>query len=110
MSNIENTPMTFEDISSSSPKDKRKSASKEYGEGAFKNIDKVIKVISFLVSISTFLVSALIAVVLALYDSVFMIVSIGLLVFGILASLFLLFMIYAIGHIITQNKEILKRL
>lgn len=110
MSNIENNPMTFEDISSSTSVKKRKSASKEYGEGAFKNIDKVIKVISFLVSISTFLVSAVIAVVLALYDSVFLIISIGLLIFGILMALLLLFLIYGLGHIITQNKEILKRL
>lgn len=109
MSNTENE-IVFEDISSSSGKEKKESFVEEYTEGAFKNIDKVIKAISFLVSIGTFLVFAVIAAVLVIFDTVFLILAIGLLIFGILLSLMLLFLIYAIGHIITQNKEILKRL
>ena len=109
MSNEANE-MVFEDISSSSPYSKKKSAADVYAEGAFKNIDKVIKAISFLISIGTFLIFAGIALVLALFDSVFIILSIGLAIFGILFSLILLFLIYGLGHIITQNKEILKRL
>ncbi len=102
--------IVFEDISSSSPYSKKESIVEAYAEGAFKNIDKVIKVISFLISIATFLIFLGVAVVLALFDSVFILVSIGLAIFGILLSLILLFLIYGLGHIITQNKEILKRL
>ncbi len=109
MSNSENE-MVFEDISSSSPYAKKVSAAEVYAEGAFKNIDKVIKAISFLISIGTFLIFAGIAVALAIFDPVFIILSIGLAIFGILFSLILLFLIYGLGHIITQNKEILRRL
>ena len=108
--NSEANEMVFEDISSSSPRRKRESAAEVYAEGAFKNIDKVIKAISFLISIGTFLIFAGIAVVLALFDPIFTILSIGLAIFGILFSLILLFLIFGLGHIITQNKEILKRL
>ncbi len=103
----------YEDISSSSPyakKKKKSSAADLYAEGAFKNIDKVIKAISFLISIATFLIFVGIAVLLALFDPVFIILSIGLAIFGIILSLILLFLIYGLGHIITQNKEILRRL
>ena len=102
--------MVFEDISSSSPRVKKDKPSKVYAEGAFKNIDKVIKAISFLISIGTFLIFAGLAVLLAMFDSVFILISIGLAIFGIILSLILLFLIYGLGHIITQNKEILKRL
>ena len=49
--------MVYEDISSSSAKQKSKLiiASEAYGSGAFKHIDKVIKAISFIVSIGILL-------------------------------------------------------
>lgn len=103
--------MVFEDIKSSSNQKKRKPNTVDaYAEGAFKNIDKVIKVISFLVSIATFLIFAGVAVLLALFDPIFTVLSIGIAIFGIILSLILLFLIYGLGHIITQNNEILKRL
>lgn len=102
--------MEFEDISSSSPVVKKESLSKVYSEGALKHIDKVIKAISFFVSIGTFLIFAGVAVLLVMMDKVFLAVAIGIGVFGILVSLILLFLIYGLGHIITQNKEILKRM
>ena len=102
--------MVFEDISSSSSKMKRDTAASQYAEGAFKNIDKVIKAISFLLSIGTLLFFIAVAVILVLFDSIFLILAIGILIFGILLSLIMLFLIYGLGHIITQNKEILKRL
>ncbi len=102
--------IVYEDISSTSKKYKKQSAAEEYAEGAFKHIDKVVKAISFIVSIATFSVFAVIAVILYKIDSVFLILSVGLLIFGIVLSLILLFLIYALGHIITQNNDILKRL
>ena len=115
--NNTNNEIVFEDISSSTPADKRKKQLKKavkavdsYGEGAARNIDKVIKAISFIVAIGIFLLFAAVAVVLYLLDEMFTIVAIGVLVLGIVISLITLFIIYGIGHIITQNKEILKRL
>ena len=101
--------MVYEDISSSSVV-KKDSFAKTYSEGAFKHIDKVIKIISFFVSITTFFIFAGAAVVLVMIDKAFIAIAIGVGIFGILTSLILLFLIYGIGHIITQNKEILKRL
>ena len=113
----EENEVVFEDISSSSPADKRKKKIKKavkavdnYGDGAARNIDKVIKAISFIVAIGIFLLFAAIAAVLYLLDPMFTIVAIGVLVFGVVFSLIFLFLIYGLGHIITQNKEILKRL
>lgn len=101
--------MVFEDISSSSPQ-KIDLTAKKYADGAFKNIDKIVKAISFIVSISIFLVFAAVAAVLFLFDSIFLILSVGLVIFGAVLSLITLFLIYGMGHILTQNKEILKRL
>lgn len=115
ISNQENE-FVFEDISSSTPvykyKEKVEKAVKavdDYGEGAFKHIDKIIKVISFIVAIGIFLLFAAGAVVLYMLDKVFMLVAVGVLILGVVFSLISLFLIYAIGHIITQNKELLKR-
>jgi len=109
LSKKEKTEVVFEDIASYSTKAK-KSFSKEYAEGSFKNIDKVIKVIAFIVSICVFLVFAAIAAILILLDKMFLAVAVGVLVIGIVISLIFLYLIYGTGHIISQNKEILKRL
>ena len=107
----------YEDISSSSKGYKYKSKLKQipksldkYGDGALTKIDKVIKIISFVVAISIALVFALIAIALLLIDKVFLLLAIGVLIIGIALALIALFLIYGLGHIITQNNEILKRL
>lgn len=107
----------YEDISSSSTAYKYKNKLKKipkaidkYGDGAFTKIDKVIKIISFIVAISIVLVFAVIAVALFLIDKVFTLLAIGVLIIGIVLALISLFLIYGLGHIITQNNEILKRL
>ncbi len=106
----------FEDISSSTPVEKCKKQVKkavkavdDYGEGAFKNIDKVIKAISFIVAIGIFLLFAAIAAVLYMLDQMFMLISAAVLVLGAIFALIALFLIYGLGHIITQNKQLLKR-
>lgn len=113
--NLENQ-FVFEDISSSTPVDKYKKkvekavkAVDNYGESAIKNIDKVIKVISFIVAIGVFLLFAAVAVVLYFMDKMFLIVSIGVLILGLVLALVFLFLIYGLGHIITQNNQLLKR-
>lgn len=114
--NNQENELVFEDISSSTPMDKAKKKVEkavkvvdDYGEGAFKHIDKIIKVISFIVAFGVLLVFAAGAVVLYMLDKVFMLVAVGVLILGVILSLISLFLIYAIGHIISQNKELLKR-
>ena len=101
--------MVFEDISSATKKP-TVSITEEYAGKALSNIDKVLKTISFIVAIGVFIAFAAIAAVLAYLDSVFILVSVGILVVGTILSLILLFVIYGMGQIISQNNEIIKRI
>ena len=102
----------FEDISSSSQNLKNRvvSANKEYGNGAMHHIDSVIKAIAFIVAILIAAIFFGIAAVLVMLDASFKVIAIAVLVVGLVLSLITLFLIYGIGHIITQNKQILRRL
>lgn len=108
-----NEDLMFEDISSSSlPKTKNslKAVSQNYGNGVFKHLDKIIKAISFIVSIGILLMFAAVAAVLVMLDKIFAVVAVAVFIVGIILSLMVLFLIYAVGHLISQNNEILKRL
>ena len=72
------------------------------------NIDKILKVVSFVVSIAILFVFILIAVVLVLLDEIFMLISVAVLILGLLLSLINLFIIYGLGHIIAQNNQIME--
>lgn len=108
MSSKVNEEFVFEDIRSSSPQNK--TITDKYVGKAVTNIDKTIKVISFIVAISVFLLFAAVAAVLILLDKVFIIVAVGVAIIGIVLAIILLFLIYGLGQIITQNNEILKRI
>lgn len=75
-----------------------------------KNIDKIIKIISFVISIAILLIFIAMAVVLVLVDEIFMIVSVALLILGLIISLINLFILYGMGHILTQNEKIIEYL
>ncbi len=47
---------------------------------------------------------------LIMLDKIFAIVAVAVFILGIILSVISLFLIYAIGHLISQNNEILKRL
>lgn len=81
-----------------------------YANKAISNVDKIVKVVSFIVAISIFLVFLAIAVVLVLIDSFFTLIAVGVLLVGTILAMLSLFLIYGMGHIITQNNEILKHL
>jgi len=105
--------IVFEDIASSSNKGKLKKARnavKSYETGALKHIDKVIKAISFIVAIGIFLIFTAIAALLVMLDTIFYSIAVAVFIVGIVLALILLFIIFGIGHIITLNKEILRRL
>lgn len=123
-----NKNVVFEDISSNSPetpivkvvKQTKKAAKKAakvakkaadgYGNSAFKNIDKVIKMIAFVVATTVALLFLATAFVVFKLDKSFKFICALILVVGVVVSLIFLFLIYGIGHIISQNKEILKKL
>lgn len=127
MENKENKEIIFEDISSSSPasvskaikqtretvKDAAyvaKKAADDYGEKGLKNIDKVIKVIAYIVSIAFFLLFLGVAGIVFFLDNSLIFLSTLILVLGGGISLMFLYLIYGLGQIISQNKEILRRL
>ncbi|MBQ7726706.1 MAG: hypothetical protein IJT66_06135 [Clostridia bacterium] len=101
----------FEDISSSSSKNHPViTAVRDYGNGAFRHLDKIIKAIAYFVALALLLVFAGGAFLLYKMSKTFFLPAICLLAAGVLLSLMVLFLIYAIGHIISQNNEILKHL
>ncbi len=119
--------LVFEDISSSSPNSvkktvkqagetakntakKAKKAADDYGEKGFKHIDKAIKRIAFLVSITFFIIFLAGAAVVFYLDNALIFVSALILVVGSVISLIFLYLIYGLGQIISMNKEILRRL
>ena len=108
-----NEEFMFEDISSSSlPKTKSslKAITENYGNGVFKHLDRIIKAISFIVAIGILLIFAAIAVVLVMLDKIFAVVAVAVFIVGIILAIISLFLIYAIGHLISQNNEIMKQL
>ena len=82
----------------------------DYADKAIKKIDKIIKVISFVVSIGILLIFLAASAILFMMDNSFYLLAIGIFVVGLVISLITLFLIYGLGHIITQNNEILKKL
>ena len=74
------------------------------------NIDKIIKIISFVISIAILLAFIAVAVVLVLVDEIFMIVSVAVLILGLVISLIKLLTHKGMGQIITQNEKIIEYL
>ena len=101
--------MTFEDITSSSIPKKGTNITKRVVDNAYSNIDKYVKISAFIVAIGTFLTFCIIAIILVMLSKEFTIFAIAAVLIGAVISLVLLFIIYGIGQVITQNNEILKR-
>jgi hypothetical protein len=74
------------------------------------NIDKIVKIISFIVSIADLLAFIAVAVLLYFIDTIFLVVSVAILILGLVISLINLFILYGMGHILTQNGEIIELL
>ncbi len=123
--NNNNTQIIFEDISSNTKNsnefiEKTKAITKKavkvtkktadnYGNSAFKNIDKAIKLIAFIVAICVFLVFGAGAVVIYFIDKALIFPCALVLLLGAAIALISLFLIYGLGHIITQNKIIISQ-
>ncbi len=127
MENKEKKEMVFEDISSSSPSSVSKVIKKaketikdatyiakttadDYGEKGLKNIEKVIKIMAYVVSIAVFVLFLGVAGVVFFLDKSLIFLCALILVFGGGISLLFLYLIYGLGEVISQNKEILRKL
>lgn len=127
MDNNENNKLVFEDISSSSPNSVKKTvkqagevaantarvakkAADNYGEKGLKNLDKAIKLIAYVVSITFFLIFIAAAGLVFFLDKTLIFLCALILIFGAVISLIFLYLIYGLGEVIAQNKEILRRL
>lgn len=119
----ENAPVSdFEDIKSYTGKARKNNKNRwqlsevrpdpltEYGKGIFKKLGGIIKVISFLVSFFIFAVTLVLGLILYKIDAFFMPFAIAIVIFGALLALIVMFLIYGLGQVISQNNEILRRL
>lgn len=87
-----------------------KKLSDDYGEFSFKNIAGMIKIIAFVVSISVALLFLVAAAIVFILDKTLFFLSALILLFGFAVALISLYLIYGLGLLISQNKEILRRL
>ena len=87
-----------------------KRASDAYGNLNHEKIEKVIKIISFVVAIGVFLLFLALAGIVFFLDHALIFLSALILLFGAGLALICLYLIYAQGYMIAQNKEILERL
>ena len=111
----------FEDISSISPAEKRKRTVKKaakvvgnsvsgYSRVGISHMDKIIKAIAILLCITVILIFAAAALLLVYLDKSFTAIAVAIGVVGVIVAFIVLFLIYGLGQVITQNNEILKRL
>ncbi len=82
----------------------------QYGRGIFKKLGGIIKAISFVVSFFVFAVMLVIGFVLYKVDVFFKPFAIAIVIFGAVVALIIMFLIYGLGQVISQNNEILRRL
>ncbi len=82
----------------------------EYGNGIFKKLGGIIKVISFLVSFFIFAVLLVVGLILYKIDAFFIPFAVAIVIFGAIIALITMFLIYGLGQVICQNNEILQRL
>ena len=87
-----------------------KKLSDDYGEFSFKNIAGMIKIIAFVVSIGIALLFLIAAAIVFILDKTLIFLSALIILFGFAVALIFLYLIYGLGLLISQNKEILRRL
>ncbi|MBE6733038.1 MAG: hypothetical protein E7561_03475 [Ruminococcaceae bacterium] len=73
----------------------------------FKSLGNIVKVIAFIVALAIIAVHLLAAYILFAFRPLYLSVCIAIVTFGLVVALMVLFLIYALGHSINQNNEIL---
>lgn len=99
------------DISSVSDTAKKNDANNKAPQDPFVStgLSIAVKVISFLVSFAIIAVFMLIAFILYNKEPLFEAISIALMILGIIIGTITMILIYGLGHVISQNNEILRR-
>lgn len=103
----------MEDISSNSKKIKfnfKTDPAELYGKAIYKNLSGIIKVIAYIAAIFTMLVGFGIAIFIAKKQILYIALSFGVVLFFTVIAAVEFFLIYALGHIIKQNNDIIERL
>ena len=111
--NINITENEMEDIVSTSPqakKTEKKETSARSIKGVANGLGSIIKAISFLVAFAVLALFVAVAYILYTKDPLFTAISIAVIISVVVISTIVMFLIFAIGQIITQNNEILKKL
>ena len=111
MSTQQNNNDFMEDISSNSKRFKLDVDPVDlYGNLIYKNIDKIIKAISYIVAIITIIIGIGFALLIAKKQILYIALSFGVVLVSTVFAAIEFFIIYGLGYLIKQNKEILKRL
>lgn len=82
----------------------------KYGNAVAKNLGYIIKAISFVVAFSIIILTFVIAFLVFSTQPLYIAISFGIVVVGVIIAAISMFLIYGLGHLIIQNNEILKRL
>ncbi len=105
------TSNNMEDISSTSAEFRaKKSPVNAYSGGIYKNLGNIIKIIAFILGFSIVLVCFLLSFLLFIKSMLSLVVSLAIILFGTAVAAVVFFLTFAIGQILCQNNEILKRL
>lgn len=108
MSTNSNNLPDMEDISSTSKK--VENPAMIYADGIYKNLGNVVKAISFILCIGIIILSFIVAFFVFSKTAFSIALSLCIIIFGTVLAAIVFFPIYAVGHIVCQNNEILKRL
>ena len=82
----------------------------KYSNGIFNSLGTLIKGISFVVAFAILIIFILVAFLMLSSDMNFMGLAICIVLVGIIVAAIFMFLIFGLGHLITQNDEILKLL
>lgn len=108
MSTNSNNLPDMEDISSTSKK--IENPAMIYADGIYKNLGNVVKAISFILCIGIIILSFIVAFFVFSKTAFSIALSLCIIILGTVLAAIVFFPIYAVGHIVCQNNEILKRL
>lgn len=80
------------------------------GDAALKNLGNIVKIISFVLAFAVLIMSIVLAFFIISKSFLSVAISLTIIVFGAVFAAIVFFPVYAIGHIICQNNEILEKL
>lgn len=95
------------DSSSTANAKEKKQSVKPLKRTGFKCLGNIVKAISFLVALAIIAVHVLAAYILFNFRPLYAAVCFMIVTFGLVIALIVFFLIYALGHSINQNNEIL---